>query len=278
MRGCKLPSCSASHLWGSGPWGECVWEGCGRKGKQTRRIYCLDAHGRKVSKRHCKKKVVGSMKPAKKRKCPKKLCGFSSCQDVKKKGASQGDGEYPILLGGRNISVFCHQMESNWPKEFLSLPKGEQENYSEVYGMRLLSPNSCPNNGSREPDCPCVRDDSPRAGMTVWTKIQLNITALSVNSYDFTFARKLHGEVVPYGEAGDCYSTANCPQGKFSINLTGTGLRVAAYTGWIGVGNRPSLWLQRIQDNQVIYGKCGGYCGTCEPEHHKGLKLDVLPY
>ena len=28
MRGCKLPSCSASHLWGSGPWGECVWEGC----------------------------------------------------------------------------------------------------------------------------------------------------------------------------------------------------------------------------------------------------------
>ena len=227
---------------------------CGRKGKQTRRIFCLDKHGRKVSKRHCKKNVPASMKPAKKRKCPKKLCGFASCQEIKKKGASVGDGEYPILLGGRNISVFCHQMSSNWPKEFLSLPKGEQENYSEVYGMRLLSPNSCPNNGSREPDCPCVKDDSPRAGMTVWSKIQLNITALSVNSYDFTFARKLHGEVVPYGEAGDCYSTANCPQGKFSINLTGTGLRVAAYTGWIGVGNRPSLWLQRIQDNQVIFG------------------------
>lgn len=33
---------------------------------------------------------------------------------------------------------------------------------AQVYGMRLLSPNSCPNNGSREPDCPCVRDDSPR--------------------------------------------------------------------------------------------------------------------
>lgn len=165
-----------------------------------------------MSKRHCKKNVPASMKPAKKRKCPKKLCGFASCQDVKKKGASKGDGEYEILLGGRNISVFCHQMSSNWPKEYLSLPKGEQENYSEVYGMRLLSPNSCPNNGSREPDCPCVKDDSPRAGMTVWSKIQLNITALSVNSYDFTFARKLHGEVVPYGEAGDCYSTANCPQ------------------------------------------------------------------
>ena len=33
----------------------------------------------------------------------------------------------------------------------------------------------------------------------------------------------------------------------------------------------------KFQDNQIIYGKCGGYCGTCEPEHYKGLKLDVLP-
>ena len=33
-------------------------------------------------------------------------------------------------------------------------------------------------------------------------------------AYDFTFARQLHGAVVPYGEAGDCYSLANCPQGE----------------------------------------------------------------
>ena len=73
----------------------------------------------------------------------------------------------------------------------------------------------------------------------------------------------------------------------------GTGLRVADESSWIGVGNKPSIWLQRIQvnfvlkkdlekstmfqGNQIIYGKCGGYCGTCEPEHYKGLKLDVLP-
>ena len=35
--------------------------------------------------------------------------------------------------------------------------------------------------------------------------------------------------------------------GKFSINLTGTGLRVADHSSWIGVGNKPSVWLQRIQ-------------------------------
>ena len=33
-----------------------------------------------------------------------------------------------------------------------------------------------------------------------------------------------------------------------------------------------------FQENQIVYGKCGGYCGTCEPDHYRGLKLDVLPY
>ena len=32
---------------------------------------------------------------------------------------------------------------------------------------------------------------------------------------------------------------------RFGINLIGTGLRVSPYTGWVGQGNRPSLWLKR---------------------------------
>ena len=65
-------------------------------------------------------------------------------------------------------------------------------------------------------------------------------------AHDFTFSTQRRGQIVPYGEAGDCYSTANCPQGRFSINLIGTGLRVSPYTGWVGQGNQPSLWLQRV--------------------------------
>ena len=67
-----------------------------------------------------------------------------------------------------------------------------------------------------------------------------------ISAHDFTFATQRRGQIVPYGEAGDCYSTVNCPQGRFSINLIGTGLRVSPYTGWVGQGNQPSLWLQRI--------------------------------
>ena len=104
--------------------------------------------------------------------------------------------------------------------------------------------------------------------------------------------------MVGYGEAGDCYSTANCPQGRFSINLQGTGFRVSPHTSWAGHGYRASLWINRLevfttcvkikktdvdlfsfycaQDNQKIQGKCGGYCGRCSPDPHAGLKLDVV--
>jgi hypothetical protein len=36
------------------------------------------------------------------------------------------------------------------------------------------------------------------------------------SAHDFTFSRQIHGEHVPYGEAGDCYSAANCPQVRLS--------------------------------------------------------------
>ena len=78
------------------------------------------------------------------------------------------------------MSVYCHNMNTSTPKEFISLPSGERENYSEVFGMRLLNPDICPSNVTRD-TCPCVEDKSPRVGMTVWTKISINITALSIN-------------------------------------------------------------------------------------------------
>ena len=89
------------------------------------------------------------------------------------------DGEYEILLGGRNITVFCHDINST-AREFLTLPTGERENYSEIFGLRLINPELCPNNGSRQ-SCPCVTDDSPRVGVTAWSKISLNISSLSIN-------------------------------------------------------------------------------------------------
>jgi len=58
-----------------------------------------------------------------------------------------------------------------------------------------------------------------------------------VSGDDFTFARLVRGKKhIPYGEAGDCYSNIVCPQGRFSVNLSGTPFRVAPTTGWISNG------------------------------------------
>ena len=72
------------------------------------------------------------------------LGGYESCQDVKQKmialnGSIPNDGEYQLLLAGKNISVYCHEMASVLPKEYITLPRGERENYSEIYGLRFAN-------------------------------------------------------------------------------------------------------------------------------------------
>ena len=144
--------------------------------------------------------------------------------------------------------------------------------------MRLLSPDTCPGNATRD-SCPCVKDNSPRVGMSVWTKINLNITSLSINRkavemrdfrdlvlyFQLTTSPspdRYMGQWCLMERRGTATAWLTAPKvrgrdknhvlqfscsGKFSINLMGTGLRVADHSSWIGVGNKPSVWLQRIQ-------------------------------
>lgn len=62
--------------------------------------------------------------------------GYENCLDMKLKTGLSMDGEYQILFAGKNVSIYCHGMNSSMPEEFLTLPTGEQDNFSEIYGMR----------------------------------------------------------------------------------------------------------------------------------------------
>lgn len=113
--------------------------------------------------------------------------------------------------------------------------------------IRLVRPDNCPYQGARKDTCDCFHNRRS-TGTTSFSKIRLNVTSLRVDGHDFTFSRQVKGHLlVGYGEAGDCYSTANCPQGRFSINLQGTGLRVSPHTSWAGHGHRASLWINRLE-------------------------------
>ena len=108
--------------------------------------------------------------------------GYKNCLDMKQKTKIQVNGEYQILFAGKNVSIYCHDMNSTLPKEYLTLKAGETENYSEVYGKRLMQPNSCPNNGTRDDNCACVADALRREGLTTFYKVKINVTSLKINS------------------------------------------------------------------------------------------------
>lgn len=56
----------------------------------------------------------------------------------------------------------------------------------------------------------------------------------------------MDGNFVRFGEAGDCFSMAMCPQGAFSINLAGTALAVSPRTNWITRGNKAAHYINRL--------------------------------
>lgn len=68
----------------------------------------------------------------------------------------------------------------------------------------------------------------------------LIFTIYFISAKDWTFSYQLKGNKVPFGEAGDCFSRLKCPQGRFSINLAGTGLRVSPNTEWESLGSYAS--------------------------------------
>lgn len=108
---------------------------CGRKGRQIRRLYCHNAAGKKVARIHC----PAEYKPQRKRKCNQRKCGPVTCLEIQKRLKVSTDGEYMLLIGGRNMTIYCHGMSSAEPREYLTLPAGDSENYAEIYDKRLTN-------------------------------------------------------------------------------------------------------------------------------------------
>lgn len=246
-----------------------------------RHLYCHH-HGKKVPKKFCPR----SLKPPRKQKCNQKRCTtLKSCLDIKRHLQTSTDAEYEISIPNaharnRNhrrfiVKVYCFHMNTDAPKEFISLPNDGRDNYAEVYDKRLIDAETCPFNGQRNDNyCDCILSDSGLAGLTVFRKIRLNITTMQLIGDDYTFSRQNSGQRVPYGTAGDCYSRVrDCPQGRFSINLNGTGLRLNSRVRWTDSGIMSSKTINKSSATTVS-GKCGGFCGSCEPDANIGLLVE----
>ncbi|XP_072291726.1 A disintegrin and metalloproteinase with thrombospondin motifs 20 isoform X1 [Eucyclogobius newberryi] len=266
-RSCLLRDCPHTAYWKIGPWSKCS-QTCGA-GVMERRVECQTSKGQQS------KQCRPAEKPDSQAACKEQECQlFSSCREIQMRQGTRMDGEYYLKVKARILQIYCAEMQTDFPKEYVTLRSGQTDNYSEVYGHRLLNPFECPYNGSRRQDCEC-RNDYSTAGYTLFNKVRLDLSSLRIIITDLQFSQTPLGRPVPFATAGDCYSAAKCPQGQFSMNLIGTGLKVSEATKWTSLGNYVSVKVHRSEDGTRIYGRCGGFCGKCIPQAHNGLLLQV---
>ena len=194
------------------------------------------------------------------------LAVVSSCKEALQEELGNKDGEYSMLLDPkckRPTKVYCRNMNTPEPTEYLSLGQGT-DNHARIYDRRLPARirNQC---GGLNPGNVPYRE----GGYTRFYKVRLDVAGSKILPDDFTFASSA-GKPIPYGTAGDCYSSnrGNCRKGSFSIDLTGTGMRLQSSVRW-SVQSRPAgIGMQDFQirnQSQIVSAKCGGNCGKCQP-------------
>ncbi|KAI6223543.1 BMA-GON-1, isoform e [Aphelenchoides fujianensis] len=267
---CVMNPCNSTFTWAVGQWSACS-ASCGA-GMRKRRVKCVrSGGGERAERSKCDQKY----RPARREPCSMRNCLPSDCAELKAQTplATSIDGNYTVLVAGYRVQVFCHRMNETLPKTYLNVRS--ESNFAEFYGKRLVYPHSCPHNGQRNDSCECTDDGHASAGRTEFAKLRVDLHNMKINPHDFTFARTLHGTPVALGTAGDCYAMADCPQGRFSIDLRSTGLRLVDDLQWKEQGHRTSARIERKFSNTLVQGQCGGYCGECAPDKFKGLVLEI---
>ncbi|KAI1733039.1 GON domain-containing protein [Ditylenchus destructor] len=246
---CKLGPCGvdASYRWSVGPWSHCS-KSCG-PGFRKRKIRCMDKTGERISRELCEQ----TKRPRRREPCFVRNCLPNDCAELRAQNTTvQGiDGNYTYFTENLPQCISTYEF------------------------CRLSYPYSCPYEGRRNDSCACTNDGHASNGLSRFRKLRIDLHNMKINPNDFTFAHTEYGNPVPFGSAGDCYSMSECPQGRFSIDLRLTGLRVVDDLQWVDQGYRTSSRIERKENNALIEGQCGGYCGECAPDRFKGLVIEV---
>lgn len=118
------------------------------------------------------------------------------------------------------VQVYCHDINTPAPKEYITLSAGSEENYAFIYPQRqkrfpLSARYQC--NG-----VPGSLNYS-NAGMTKFDKVRLDVNKMRIIRDDFTFSvSDPFGKQIPFGTAGDCFSMhyGPCRRGHFKVSQT----------------------------------------------------------
>ncbi|XP_067682698.1 A disintegrin and metalloproteinase with thrombospondin motifs 9-like [Haliotis asinina] len=192
----------------------------------------------------------------------------SRCSEVK--ACCRGDGEYwiyPSIFKGYRVRIYCHNMNSDTPTEYVTLP--------------ALNVGFYPN--AREPACDgnVVPLHFNKYGVSTYSKIRVDIQTMNVDVRDKTFATSTN-RINQYGRAIDCYASHvgnkrnSCgPKGTFRIDTRGTGLLVNRTLTW-SLMARSWGTLSKSADGTIIDILGGGYCGGLVPNEPMALERNPL--
>ena len=70
-------------------------------------------------------------------------------------------------------------------------------------------------------------------------------------------------------------SATKCPQGGFSINIAGTGLKISSRQRWKIRGHAGHMEIWRPSSGLVMKARCGGFCAKCQPVHSNTIQLEL---
>ncbi|CAH8846858.1 unnamed protein product [Trichobilharzia szidati] len=299
---CELFKCK-TFQWVTGPWSTCP-ETCASR-MRYRQVKCVDDLGNEYSESLCPQ----NLRPNSWSICPN-LCSDvpKSCRELKHRYPSADDGTYHLLIEHSLVYIYCADMETTNPSEYITLRQinyaGSSEflqpypntNWCPAFNETISTFNTSENinqfqsnidtiqeipenlltnmqvNVINCPNCPSVPN---LASKTFYHKIRLDIYNLEIKIDDTRFSHTVGSSIMPYATAKDCFSSTVCPQGQFQIDLRGTGFHVSVKTHWSVSSNTDGIsHIFRSHNGQVIRGHCGGKCTGCWPQ--PGLFLDLL--
>ncbi|KAK6639908.1 hypothetical protein RUM43_008184 [Polyplax serrata] len=179
-RVCKIRDCDAALYWYPEKWLACT-ERCGRKGMQKMEYTCRNRHGNIVHKSECRKNDIPKPLP-KSKPCNRRPCDKINCKEIQLQTDARTDGEYPILVGGRKMPIYCKGMNTNNPTEYLTLQHPE-DNYSKFSNRRLREHTYRHAESRWDDGCDCITDVEEKSGYTMFKKARLLVETLEIDIY-----------------------------------------------------------------------------------------------
>ena len=176
---------------------------------------------------------------------------YSSCGDIRRHLVKAPDGDYLLYNNGNLFTVYCDDMSSNTPREYIDLVKtGYGANFSQYTAGGASAGTN-------------VR--------TLFKKLRISPASLTVDIGDLTFASstgwlKHSGSVkvtsMPYGVAMSC-TAPRAPKGTGNIDLRYTPFQVS--TAFTVGGSNAKGSATVTQGKQLVNLAGGGYCGWIAP-------------